>query len=90
MSYCTEIERIGCLFCHLDQRPVKWINKFHEKRALNTADACFSVSQFTADTTNVFHLDKKFSIIPNCIDTNLFSNDVDSSSNDNSILYFGV
>ena len=77
-------------FCHLDQRPVKWVNKFHEKRALYNADALLSVSQFTADTTNtVFHLDKNFSIIPNCIDTNVFSNDVDSSSNDNSILYFG-
>ncbi len=77
-------------FCHLDQRPVKWINKFHEKRALNTADALLSVSQFTADITNaVFHFDKKFSIIPNCIDTNVFSNDVDSTTNDNSILYFG-
>ena len=77
-------------FCHLDQRPVKWVNKFHEKRALHSADALLSVSQFTADTTNtVFHLDKNFSIIPNCIDTNVFSNDVDSSSNDNSILYFG-
>jgi hypothetical protein len=40
------------------------MDKFHEKRALNTADALLSVSQFTADTTNaVFHLDKKFSII---------------------------
>ena len=77
-------------FCHLDQRPVKWINKFHEKRALNTADALISVSQFTADITNaVFHLDKKFSIIPNCIDSQVFSNDFDSTTNDNSILYFG-
>ncbi|MHB1148510.1 MAG: glycosyltransferase, partial [Lutibacter sp.] len=25
-------------FCHLDQRPVKWINKFHEKRALQNAN----------------------------------------------------
>jgi glycosyltransferase involved in cell wall biosynthesis len=60
-------------FCHLDQRPVKWINKFHEKRALEKVDALLSVSQFTADLTNeVFDLDKKFMIIPNGIDTNLF------------------
>ena len=25
-------------FCHLDHRPVKWINKFHEKKALENAD----------------------------------------------------
>lgn len=62
-------------FCHLDQRPVKWVNRFHEKRALKNADGLLSVSQFTADTTNeVFHLDKKFSIIPNGIDMKVFSN----------------
>lgn len=62
-------------FCHLDQRPVKWVNRFHEKRALKNADGLLSVSQFTADTTNeVFHLDKKFSIIPNGIDMDVFNN----------------
>ncbi|MFV5694970.1 glycosyltransferase family 4 protein [Flavobacterium sp. LB3P122] len=85
-------------FCHLDQRPVKWINKFHEKRALQKADALLSVSQFTAVQTNaVFGLEKKFTIIPNCIDTNLFNNTIysgDSSSNshrlgEDTILYFG-
>jgi glycosyltransferase involved in cell wall biosynthesis len=60
-------------FCHLDERPVKWINKFHERRALGKADGLLSVSQFTADLTNaVFGLHKKFTIIPNSIDTTLF------------------
>jgi glycosyltransferase involved in cell wall biosynthesis len=83
-------------FCHLDQRPVKWVNRFHEKRALKNADGLLSVSQFTADTTNeVFHLDKKFCIIPNCIDMEVFNNDNDNSDNsrsnknNNTILYFG-
>jgi glycosyltransferase involved in cell wall biosynthesis len=84
-------------FCHLDQRPVKWVNRFHEKRALKNADGLLSVSQFTADTTNeVFHLDKKFSIIPNGIDMDVFSNknsngnDNDKNNNNkNTILYFG-
>jgi glycosyltransferase involved in cell wall biosynthesis len=79
-------------FCHLDHRPVKAINKFHERRALQKADAVISVSQFTADLTNeVFGLDKKFAIIPNSIDTNLFDSKRNSNSNDNSktILYFG-
>ncbi|MDO9261371.1 MAG: glycosyltransferase, partial [Flavobacteriaceae bacterium] len=35
-------------FCYLDQRKVKWIHKFHEKRALNNADGLISVRQFTA------------------------------------------
>jgi glycosyltransferase involved in cell wall biosynthesis len=76
-------------FCHLDNRPVKWNNKFHEKRALQKADALLSVSQFTADKTNeVFGLEKKFTIIPNSIDIGLFSQN--SNDNKNSIiLYFG-
>ena len=75
-------------FCHLDNRPVKWVNKFHEKRALQNADALLSVSQFTADKTNeVFGLKKKFIIIPNSIDIESFSNN--NSNNNKTILYFG-
>lgn len=77
-------------FCHLDTRPVKWKNKFHEKRALKNADALLSVSQFTANLTNsVFHLDKKFEIIPNLIDSGIFKNDSLEVITNQSILYFG-
>nr|WP_315217570.1 glycosyltransferase family 4 protein [uncultured Flavobacterium sp.] len=80
-------------FCHLDNRPVKWKNKFHERRALQKADGLISVSQFTADVTNeVFALQKYFSIIPNGIDVNLFNgnnNIEDNGNNKNTILYFG-
>jgi glycosyltransferase involved in cell wall biosynthesis len=76
-------------FCHLDQRPVKWQNRFHEKRALKKADGLLSVSQFTADVTNqVFGLKKKFSIIPNAIDIRLFNNNSSDSVN-STVLYFG-
>jgi glycosyltransferase involved in cell wall biosynthesis len=76
-------------FCHLDQRPVKWVNKFHERRALHKADALLSVSQFTADLTNeVFKFHKEFTIIPNSLDVDLFNSNVDTNSN-NIILYFG-
>ncbi|PKP25168.1 MAG: glycosyltransferase family 1 protein [Bacteroidetes bacterium HGW-Bacteroidetes-2] len=64
-------------FCHLDQRPVKWVNKFHEKRALQNADGLISVSQFTADLTNqLFGLNKNFTITPNAIDMSWFDNTV--------------
>jgi glycosyltransferase involved in cell wall biosynthesis len=79
-------------FCHLDQRPVKWNNKFHEKRALKKADALLSVSQYTADLTNkLFGLRRKFTVIPNCIDTDSFTNNNNNNNNNNnkSILYFG-
>ena len=81
-------------FCHLDHRPVKWINKFHERRALQKADGLLSVSQFTADLTNeVFGLQKKFTIIPNSIDTTLFKK-TDSAEQipplgGKGVLYFG-
>ncbi len=77
-------------FCHLDNRPVKWVNKFHERKALQNADALLSVSQFTADLTNeVFGLQKDFTIIPNSIDINLFDDNNNNSLNGNTILYFG-
>jgi glycosyltransferase involved in cell wall biosynthesis len=87
-------------FCHLDNRSVKWYNKFHEKRALQKANFLISVSQFTANLTNtVFGLNKNFTIIPNGIDIELFNK---SSSRTNifntteiipdrkTILYFGT
>ncbi|TDE04592.1 glycosyltransferase family 4 protein [Flavobacterium hiemivividum] len=88
-------------FCHLDQRPVKWVNKFHERRALENADGLLSVSQFTAEMTNeVFGFKKKIIIIPNSINIDLFNNNSNANGNSNvngnssemcnsSILYFG-
>lgn len=77
-------------FCHLDNRPVKWINRFHEKRALKNADRLLSVSQFTADKTNeIFGLNKAFTIIPNPIDTNLFQTNIENPQKEKTILYFG-
>jgi len=87
-------------FCHLDNRSVKWYNKFHEKRALQKANFLISVSQFTADLTNrVFGLNKNFTIIPNGI--NVASFDKNSSKTNilstteiipdgKIILYFGT
>jgi glycosyltransferase involved in cell wall biosynthesis len=78
-------------FCHLDHRPVKWNNKFHERRALEKADGLLSVSQFTADLTNeVFGLHKEFTIIPNAIDVGLFSDNSNDNSNDKENKNFNV
>jgi glycosyltransferase involved in cell wall biosynthesis len=78
-------------FCHLDNRPVKFLNKFHEKRALQNADALLSVSQYTADlTAKLFELKRDFTIIPNSIDTDKFSNENLNEVQENSILYFGT
>ncbi|MBC5833339.1 glycosyltransferase family 4 protein [Flavobacterium sp. F372] len=79
-------------FCHLDKRPVKWINKFHEKRALQNADGHVSVSAYTAKMTNeIFKQNNKFTIIHNGIDMSLFQkNDDITTKNINVILYFGT
>jgi glycosyltransferase involved in cell wall biosynthesis len=80
-------------FCHLDERPVKWNNKYHERKALEKANGLISVSRFTADLTNaVFGLQKEFRIIPNSIDINLFDgndNSTEKGNDKNTILYFG-
>lgn len=77
-------------FCHLDQRPVKWWNKFHERRALQKADGLLSVSQFTANLTNqVFGLNNAYEVIPNPIDGVSFEPSKGGNENNDSILYFG-
>lgn len=77
-------------FCHLDKRKVGWASRFHEKRALEKADALLSVSRYTADVTaELFGLDREFTIIPNSIDAAKF---IPSATpvKPNTILYFGT
>lgn len=79
-------------FCFLDERPVKWWNKFHEKRALKNADGYISVSQYTADMTNkIFKQHNNYSIIHNGIDMKLFQKENKNVDTDEQIiLYFGT
>lgn len=79
-------------FCHLDNRPVKWMNRFHEKRALQNANGHISVSAYTAKMTNqVFNQNHNFTIIHNGIDMRLFEkNDLSPLENNDIILYFGT
>lgn len=78
-------------FCHLDNRPVKWMNRFHEKRALKNASGHISVSQFTADMTNkLFGLKIPFTIIPNGINPEKFQLDADFNKDTDVVLYFGT
>jgi alpha-maltose-1-phosphate synthase len=78
-------------FCHLDNRPVKFSNKLHEKRALQNADALLSVSKYTAALTKeLFSLERNFTVIPNSIDLAKFSFDESIEIQQNTILYFGT
>ena len=78
-------------FCHLDGRPVKWVNRFHEKRALLKADGHISVSHFTANKTNeLFGLQLPFTIIPNGINSEKFQPDTSVKKVPDTILYFGT
>jgi glycosyltransferase involved in cell wall biosynthesis len=76
-------------FCHLDQRPVKWWNKFQEQRAFKKADAIVAVSQFAGDLSNlVFSSNRPFEVIGNGIDSHQFVPAPPNSNN--TILYFGT
>lgn len=91
---CKVIVRLNgsdTYFCHLDNRPVKWNNKFHEKRLLKNADAIISVSKYTGDTTNsLFNLKRNFTVIPNSIDSTNFSLSTNIVVDEHTILYFGT
>lgn len=77
-------------FCHLDNRPVKWMNKFLEKRALEQCDGIISVSQFTGNLSKeLFDLKSNFTVIPNAIDVKQFEA-ISSINNTETILYFGT
>jgi starch synthase len=77
-------------FCYLDNRKVKYKNKFLEKRALKKADGIISVSAFTGNLTNeLLKLNRNFTVIPNSIDASLFV-PKQSDSNKLTILYFGT
>ena len=77
-------------FCHLDNRPVKFKNKYLEKRALKNADAIISVSHFTGTLTNkLFKLNRPFTVIPNAIDTLAFK-PLPKTNTKLTILYFGT
>ena len=76
-------------FCHLENRPVKWLNRYLENRALQNCDGIISVSRFTGELTQkLFKLTKDFTVIPNAIDAQLYDN---FEANDaQTILYFGT
>lgn len=77
-------------FCHLDKRPVKWINKFLEKRALKKCDGILSVSEYTGNLTKqLFNLKSKFTVIPNAVDTTRFES-LKSEDDTQNIIYFGT
>lgn len=77
-------------FCHLEDRPVKFLNRYYEKKALQKADGLLSVSRYTADLTKkIFSLNKEFMIIPNSVDLESFSNH-EIESEENTVLYFGT
>jgi len=77
-------------FCYLDNRKVKFKNKFLEKRALIKADGLISVSAYTGHLTNeLFGIHRDFTVIPNSIDASLLE-PKESESKKLTILYFGT
>ena len=76
-------------FCNLDNRPVKWKNKFFEKKALLGADKIIGVSEFVSKKTiELFHLKKEIETIHNTIDANQFKPN-HTQIKPKTLLYFG-
>ena len=77
-------------FCHIEGRPSKWINRFHERRALRKADGIISVSAFTGKSTqDIFNLPLNYHVIHNGIDVQEFTPDHNRVEKAR-ILYFGT
>lgn len=76
-------------FCHLENRKVRFANRFFENRGLRRANGLLSVSAYTAEVTKeIFGLKKDFTIIPNSINSSNFENT--SVAEPDIILYFGT
>ena len=77
-------------FCNIEGRPSKWINRFHERRALTKADGIISVSAFTGKSTqDIFNLPLNYHVIHNGIDVQEFIPDHNRVEKAR-ILYFGT
>lgn len=77
-------------FCDLEGRQQKKKNYFFEKRALKGATAIASVSAFTAERTlGLFRLNTSFTVLPNPIDTTVFTPTDSIEEVQGSILNFG-
>ena len=77
-------------FCHLDKRPVKFLNKFHEKRNLKNADKVIAVSDFVGrETQKIFDLNFSYSVVGNAVDTQMFQPKL-VENGPPIVLYFGT
>jgi len=77
-------------FCNIENRPSKWINRFHERRALKNAQGIISVSHFTGvSTEKIFNLPLDFRVIHNGIDVDEFTPQ-EVPGKQSKILYYGT
>ena len=79
-------------FCHLENRPVKWFNRYLEQQALQSANTILAVSDFVGRyTQRLFNLRKGYCVVHNGLDIADFQPKEDSSPNEAfTILYFGT
>jgi glycosyltransferase involved in cell wall biosynthesis len=84
----------GCdtYFCSLDHRPVKFFNRYRERKAFINATEIVSVSEFTAQLTNkLFEKSRYYTVIPNGIDIHNFDGTkIEGKTPVPIILYYGT
>jgi len=55
-------------FCQLENRPVKFFNRFFELRAFSSANGIIAVSDFVGKQTNlIFNKTRNYTVVPNAI-----------------------
>ena len=89
-SFLIRLHGSDTYFCKLENRVVKFKNKFFEAKALKGADNVVGVSKFVSNQTKLlFGLKSEISVIYNTVDTNIFKPNHEEVI-PKSLLYFGT
>jgi glycosyltransferase involved in cell wall biosynthesis len=91
---CPKVIRLNgtdTFFCHLENRPVKWFNRYLEQQALQNADTILAVSDFVGRyTQRLFNLRKPYHVVHNGLDISSFQPQHNPQKEAFTILYFGT
>lgn len=91
---CPAVIRLNgtdTFFCHLENRPVKWFNRYLEQQALQSANSILAVSDFVGRyTQRLFNLRKEYCVVHNGLAIEDFQLEETPPKKALTILYFGT
>ncbi|WP_272023337.1 glycosyltransferase family 4 protein [Olleya namhaensis] len=89
-SFLIRLHGSDTYFCKLENRNVKFKNRFFESKALKGADKLIGVSKFVSNQTELlFNLKSEINVIYNTVDTKVFKPNHEEIK-PKSLLYFGT